>query len=200
MSASTIRGVLPGIDKSLSESLYEVSNLPEILIVPCSFTGQKRVESVVEIIVPLAVQAEAAKLRGPHQSCIVEVALCDEVYLPEEKVCLKMDSLGQLLQERFGREIEDRVDGIDPERIHVKLQYPIEGIFYEEATNLIRMRPVKVDGLPPGQTVAIGKVWPKIREIVPFGAQMVVHNIQHDGETLPVTGIHQPFEVFRTAI
>ena len=97
-------------------------------------------------------------------------------------------------------ESQNGVDGIEPQGIDVKFGNPVERVLDEEAAHLIAVRPVEVDGLPPGRAVAVGEIGAEIPEVVSFRAEMVVDHVQDHGQSLLVAGVDQPLQTLGAAV
>ena len=68
MPALSISRILTGIDKPFAVGLGQLFNFPEVTIVAVPFGRQKRVQSMVEIIAPLGIQAVSAQLSAANDS------------------------------------------------------------------------------------------------------------------------------------
>ena len=71
MSAPAVFGILTGINKSFPVRLDELVELAVILVITASFVGQDATQGMMEIIIPLAVEAVAAKLARANQARVV---------------------------------------------------------------------------------------------------------------------------------
>ena len=80
-----------------------------------------------------------------------------------EALRLLVHGLGQLLEERLGRLVDDRMDGVDTQGINVEIAHPGEGILDEQAPHLITVWPIEIERLSPWGGVALGKVGAKSR-------------------------------------
>src|SRR5208282_5279201 len=81
-----------------------------------------------------------------------------------------------------------------------KFRYPRERIFNKEPPDFVAVRPIKIDGCTPGSAVSVGKVGPKIMEIISFRPEMVVNHIQNHRQATLMACVNQPFEPLRTSI
>jgi hypothetical protein len=70
--------ILTAVNKSLAKSLDQLTDFPKILIVSIAFFGQERVEAVMEIIIPLGVQAISSFSGAINDSYVIQIALSDE--------------------------------------------------------------------------------------------------------------------------
>ena len=74
---------------------------------------------MVEIVVPLGIQAVAAGFRGIDHPHVVQIAFGDNVDPPPECLALPVDSLGQFLKNMPGAEVVDAVDGVEPQGVNM---------------------------------------------------------------------------------
>jgi hypothetical protein len=72
------RRILTAVNKSLSKGLNQLGDMAKILIVSMAFFGQERVEAVMEIIIPLGVQAISSFSGAINDSYVIQIALSDE--------------------------------------------------------------------------------------------------------------------------
>ena len=85
--------------------------------------------------------------------------------------------------------------GVEAENVDVKVANPIQGILDKEPAHLIAPFAVEVDGLAPGSAIAVGKVRSKIGEVIAFGTQMVVDDIERDTEIFVVTSVDESLSI-----
>src|ERR1700733_6959630 len=97
-------------------------------------------------------------------------------------------------------EIVDSVDGIEAERIEVKVLQPIQCVFDEEPPYFVAVGTVVVDRLAPGSAIAIGKVRAKCTKVVAFRTKMVVDHVERHCETMSVRCVDQTLQRLRTTI
>jgi hypothetical protein len=195
-----VAGILAGVDEPLAEGLGQLGKLPEIDVVAVPPAGQKRAQSMVEVVVPLGVEPVAAELRRRDGAHVVEGAFGDDLYGPDEFPRLPVDRFGQLLENVPGPEIEDPVDGIDPQSVHVVLRHPVEGVADEVVPHLVAVRAVEVDRLPPRGPVAVGEVRSEAAEVVPLRPQVVVDDVEDHRQPPAVAGVDQLLQALRPAV
>ena len=87
MRATAEGGVTAIVDKGPLEGLDEISKGAEVRVVAVPLSGQHDVQGVVEIIVPLRIDAVPADLWRSHDTGIVEVTLRDEDQMAPELPC-----------------------------------------------------------------------------------------------------------------
>ncbi len=69
------------------------------------------------------------------------------------------------------------------------LAQPVEGVFDDEAADVRAAGVVVIDGVAPGSFVASGEVGAELREVVALVAEVVVDDIEEDGEAALVGGV-----------
>ncbi len=152
------------------------------------------------IVGPLRVEAEALLCTRSDHARIVQIALGDAVDLAPELACACVYGGVEILQERLGRGIDDRVHGIDAQAVDVKLVDPLQRVVDEEPAHVVAVRAVEVERRTPGRRVARGEVRAVFAQVVSLGAEVVVDDVEKQGETALMTGIDKPLERARTAV
>src|SRR6266545_593095 len=99
-----------------------------------------------------------------------------------------------------GAHVEDRVNRVETKHVDVKIGKPVERVFSEEAPNLVGIGTVEVDGPTPRCRVPVGEVRPVIREVVSLRAEMVVDDVEREGEPSPMAFVDEPAQAVRTAV
>ena len=72
------------------------------------------------------------------------------------RLCVK--SVGELGQDVARAEVEDAVNGVEAQPVHVIFGQPVERVVDEEPAHLVAVGPVEVERGAPGRLVAIGEV------------------------------------------
>src|SRR5437016_196462 len=107
---------------------------------------------------------------------------------------------GQIMQKWFRGSIDNRMDGVDAQCIDVKLIDPHQCIVNKEPSHVIALRAVEIDRLAPRRLVAVGEVRTEIAQIVSFRAEMVVDDVENDGEASLMRAVDETLEGERAAI
>ena len=139
----------------------------------------------MEIVRPLPVQAEAASAGRFHHPRVIQVALRDEGDPAPRLLGKAGRCLRQLRQERRGALVEDAVDRVEPQGVDMVALEPVQGVLDKEVAHLVAVRAVEIDGRAPRGPVPVGEIGAEIRQVVPFGPQMVVHDVEDDREARP---------------
>jgi hypothetical protein len=92
------------------------------------------------------------------------------------------------------REIEDAVDGVQPQRIEMELGKPVQRVVDDEAADGVAAATVVVDRWSPRRAVGIGEVGTELGEVVSFRSEMVVDDVEHGSESAPVTSVDEPLK------
>ena len=146
MSTPPRRGIRPRIDKALDKGLGKILNTSEIFIVPGSFIGKKRVERMMEIVVPLGIQPITTQFLRANQPCVVQITLGNDIDPAIKPLGLRMHRTSQFLQKMECGKVENPVNRIEAQSIYAKFRHPIERIFNKEPPDFVAVRPIKIDG------------------------------------------------------
>src|SRR5215468_9082763 len=92
--------VTSGVHVALPECGCHLLEMAVVLIVAASLTGKQDMERMVEIIVPLCVEAISSQFLAPQNAGVIGRALGDQEDSTVETVSPRMDSLCQFRQKR----------------------------------------------------------------------------------------------------
>ncbi len=155
---------------------------------------------MMQFITPLRVQPIATQFDRAQQPVIPPVIFRNQHDFPVQTLRLLMHRRDQCFQKGIGRKIEHGMGGIQPQPVDVKFGDPVQGIFDEEAPHVVAVRPIEIQPCPPRRMIAFGEVRAEVAQVITLWPQMVVDHIQHHGQTVRVTGVHQPLQPRRAAI
>ncbi len=94
----------------------------------------------------------------------------------------------------------DGMHGVQAQGVDVTLPLPVEGVFDEVTAHVVAVGAVEVERLAPWRAVPVGEIGREVGEGIAFGADVVVDDVEHHGQTMPVSRIHQPFQSDRAAV
>ena len=77
---------------------------------------------------------------------------------------------------------------------------PENRIVDKKAPDFVAISMIEVHRRAPRCFVGTREIWTKAREVIPLGPEMVVNDIEQDGEAFGMAGIHQPFQIVRRAV
>ena len=186
--------------EALGERARQRRRRREVDVVPAALAGEPHVEGVVEVVRPHGVEAEAALRRREHEPPVVVVRFRHDVHGSALRAALVARGLRQLGEDVEGARVEDRVDRVQPQAVDVELTHPVARVLDEVAPDAGAVRAVEVEGAPPWGLVAIREVRPELGKVVPLGPEMVVDDVEEDGEALRVAGVHEAAQPLRTAV
>src|SRR5271154_3273394 len=152
----------------------------EVRVVAFGFFGQQRVQGVVKIVAPLGVEREAAAFRRIENFSVIQVAFTDEHHLSAQTFFELLHAFREFSEKMMRAEIADAVDGIEAQPIEAKLLEPIQCVGNEEIAHRAVVPAVKVQRGAPGSAIARGEVTAKLAEIISFGAEVIVDDIEND--------------------
>ena len=146
----------------------------------------------MEIVSPDRVDTQAALVPWAQVARVVLVRLGDQ----DARV-----QLGQFGQDVFGRCVEDGVRRVEAQAVDVVLAEPVPGIVEHELAHPLTVRPVVVDRIAPGRVIAIGEVVVRERpQVIAVRPEVVVDDIQDDGQPVLVGGVDKAFEAVWAAV
>ena len=108
----------------MGQDFGQVGQAPEVLIITVLLAGEYRMEGVVKVLVPLGVDPVSSHLSGTHNTRIVEVALGDEYQIPGQIGFQFLYLSGELFQEMDSRTVNDSMNGIDAQTVHMVVTKP----------------------------------------------------------------------------
>ncbi len=155
---------------------------------------------MVEVITPLCVEARAARLRWIEKPHVVQIAFGDDVHSPAELPCLIVSGLFDFPQDVPGAGIVDRMHRVDPQAVKMELANPITYVFQDKSPHGVRAATVKVHCTSPGRAMPVGEVGSEFGEVIAFRSQVVVNDIEDDGQARPMARLDQPLQSPRAAV
>jgi hypothetical protein len=174
------RGGLTTVHKSFPKGLSQLFDLSKVLVISISFSGEKRMKAVVQIVIPLGIQSIASFLGRIDDPDVVKIAFGDHPNRTTQFLYLLVNGFPDFVQDVLGTKIEDAMDGVDSKTIDMIFRHPVKGIINDEVSDLIALRTIEVDRRTPWGLIAVGKIGSIIGKVVPLRPQMVVDYIQND--------------------
>ena len=172
----------------------------EIGVVPASLPGERHVHRVVKVVGPVPVEPEASNLARPHPPGIVAFDLGDDHGPAAGNRSLAVHGRTDLLGQVHRAQVHDPVGRVEPETVEVELVDPVHRVVHQIAADLVAVGPVEVEPLAPGGAVAVAEVGAELAEVVPLGAEVVVHHVEQDGQAGPVGRVHQTAQPLGAAV
>src|SRR5262245_35709560 len=96
--------------------------------------------------------------------------------------------------------IDDRVHRIDAQSVEMKLIDTHQSILDEKLPDVIAMRSVEIQGHAPRGLVSIGEIRSELAQIVSFGAEVVVDDVEDHGQPTLMRSVDQSLQRLGTAI
>lgn len=96
-----------------------------------------------------------------------------------------------LFKNVHGTVVGDGVDGIEAQPVHVVVAQPHQRVLDDECADLLRALLVEVHRVAPGGGMGAREVRPVTAEPVAVRAEVVVDDVQDDGQPACVGGVHQ---------
>ncbi len=155
---------------------------------------------MVDVIVPLRYGiGRSAVLPGLTFKIVrlVLVVLEDQVHMALllGRQCLHrvadfLDDVGRTV-------VADRVDGVEAQAVEAEFLDPVERVVDEEIAHGTGIVAVEVDRCAPGRMVARVEEFRAVAvQVVAFGAEVVVNDVEEDHQVARMGGIDQALEVF----
>jgi hypothetical protein len=180
MSPLSIRRILAAVNEPFPKGFNQMFDLPEIFIIPLLLPSKKGMKAMVEIVIPLSIQAKASLLGRIDDPDVVKIAFSNHPDKTTQFPCLLVNGFPDVEKDVPGTEIEDTVDRVDSKTVHMIFRHPVKGIIDDEVPDLIALRAIEVDRRTPWGFVTIGEIGSVIGKIVPLRPQMVVDHIEND--------------------
>lgn len=162
----------------------------KVRVVGVVFTRDQRVQRMVDVIIPLSVEAKATGSPRADQARIILIGLCNQgtrnTSLSCDSVC---DNL-HLLQNVECALVMQGMDRIQAQTVDVVVHQPLAYRIQNVRTHLIRVVAGEIDNLTPTRRTTSG-VGPEKSHIVAVRTEVVIDHIKNDGQTLAVAGINQ---------
>ena len=114
---------------------------------------------------------------------IVQVAFGNEVWLGPSGA-FPVNGLGKFFEKSPGTEVIYPLQGIEPQRVDVIMDQPIERILYKEVPDLIAQGPIEIHRIAPWCPIPVGEIRSKPVEVIPFRPQVVVNDVQDNGQSI----------------
>ncbi len=188
----------------------------EVLVVALRLAGEQHVQGVVDVVGPLPAQPEAgAATVGDRESAltrarfartrrdggrVVAVGLGDDDDVATRLLGGEFQCGRELFEDVDGRVVGERVDGVKAERVDVELGEPHERVLDDEAAHLVTLRAVEVDGGAPRRVVQRIEVGAELGQVVAARAEVVVDDVQADGEAARVARVDEALEGGRATV
>src|SRR5260370_15610292 len=155
MASPPVARILAGVIPALLQCARQGPHIAEILVVSRGFPGQQRMHGVMKVVAPLRCHLKSALAPRTEYASVVQIAFgnhrnvspnpCGEsVYFPR-----------QLRKKRERACVKNSVNGVESQRVNVKIVEPVERVLDEEMAHLITVRTVKVQRRSPGRFVTI---------------------------------------------
>jgi len=182
------------------EGLGEDGRISEVHVVAEPLAGQQRMQGVVEVVAPLRGHPHPARADRLDHPRVVEVGLGDEAKRPAEFLRERGSLRRQLLEEMRRAVVDQRVDGVQPQRVEMEVPEPAQCVVTDPAPYLGAAGVVQVDRRSPGRGVLVGEVGTEAGQVVATRSEVVVDDVEADGQSRIVTAVDEPLQCFRAAV
>src|SRR5690242_9990979 len=200
MSSAPILGILAGVDEGFLERARNMRDAAVVGVVATLLAGEQRVDGVMKVVAPLPIEAVSVLIDGTHELGIVEITLADDDDSATVSLARCVDSLRDFLKEVLRAEIEDPVDRIEAETVAVILLYPVPCVVDDEAPHVVAVGIVVVESGSPGRPVLLGEVRPELAEVVALRPDVVVDDVENDGEAGRMRALDEVLECLGSSV
>ena len=199
---AAIRGELPLECETLGEAAREMAKgRLVVLVVAAVLAGQQDVERVMHVVIPLRlVQGALVRIGAGQVSRLIGVVLEDEM---DEAVApgplrRRARKLGEHV---LAGSVRYGVDGVEAQAVEVKLLEPVQCVVHDERPRDLGAGPVEVDGISPGCFALATEERRSIAmQVIAFRTEVVVDDVEEDGQASDVTRIHEGLERFPPSV
>ena len=179
------------------EALHEVGDGAELGVIALLLAGEQGAQAVVEVVGPRGVVAQAALARRPGDHGVVAARLGDD----ERRRVRRVDPRGELAQDRPRGGVVDRVDGVQAQAVDVEVADPALRALQDPLPHGVAPGVVVVHRRAPERRVLGGEVGAEgLERLAAARADVVVDDVEDDGEPRGVRGVHHPGEAVRTPV
>ena len=188
----------PVVEEHRAQRPRQFGQRTEVGVVALPFAGERGMQAVVDVVVPLRGQAVAPGAPRDDQTGIVEIGLGDQRQRPSQVRGKGVHLGGQFLQHVAGTGVAQRVHGVQPQAIEVVVAQPLHRVVDDVAAHLVGMRAVQVEGGSPN--VASGEIGSEAVQIRARWTEMVVHDVEDHAQPTRVAGVHEALEAVWPAV
>src|SRR5690606_1984581 len=185
--------IFTAVYKSVRIRFCQLPNVAKILVTGFSFRIELYEKGMVEVIQPLGVETIPANFFVLNDAWRIQVAFRNHKQWFADLLRICFHLLVDLLQEMDGAVIKNSMDSVQPEPVDVVMLKPMEGIFDKKIAYTVGIRPIKIDCHAPRCSVVVRKIRAEMSDVIPLGSQVVVHDIQNDGNAPVMACINQFF-------
>src|SRR4030095_9906529 len=154
----------------------------------------------MKVVAPNRVQTVTAEMSRSNQAGVIGCALGDQINPALQFSSEGFNFSAKLREKRPRRLVENRVHRVEAQSVDVKIAYPVAGVFNKETTDCIAVRYSEIERQAPGGSVAIGKIRCEVGKIISFRTEVIVNDVENDGQTLAVARIDEALEATRSAV
>ena len=155
---------------------------------------------VMEVVVPDRVQPQPVLGQRGDDADIVLVGLADDDDLATVPLADLVGGGGDVGQNVPGRDVDDRLDRIQPQAVQPELVDPQADVVDDEPADLVAAARVDVEPVAPRRADAAGEVRAELGQVVALRPEVVVDAVHQHRQPHPVGGIDQPAEGCRPAV
>ena len=154
----------------------------------------------MEVVVPLGVQADTARVARCRRARVAQIRLGDEEQRAPHLGGESVDRGREFLQEGERPVVDQGVHGVEAQAVQPVVPQPGERAAEQEGADLVRAGGVEVDRRAPGRGVGVGEVGTEGGQVVAGRAEVVVDHVQHHAEAVRVGCVDKALQCLRSAV
>ena len=180
-------------------TLARPADLAEVVVVALPLAGQQCVQRVVDVVVPLGVEAVAVGISRGDEPRIVEIGLGDQRERPRQMRGERVHLGRHLFEHVRGAVIHQRVYGIQPQPVRVVVPQPRQRAVDDIASYAVGEGSVEVQRLAP--VVRAGREHGREhRRVRPGRSKVVVDGVDQHGESTSMARVDESLQPVRPAV
>src|SRR5579862_4323547 len=106
----------------------------------------------------------------------------------------------ELLEKRNRGGVEDCVDRVQAQTVDAIVAQPHQCVVAKESADLVAVPIVEINRVAPWRVIPVSKVGTEFREIVPFRTEVIVNDVENNGEAVPMRRIDETLHRVGTAV
>ena len=184
---------------AVSQRIREDLGGAVVRVVALLLSGQQRVDPVVEVVEPVPLEPVAAALGGADQARVVLVGLADHGARHASVRSEVVADAGDFFHDGEGEAVVVGLHRVQAQPVSVELAEPLAHRIQDVGADLVGAGAGDVDDLAPGGE-PVRQVRAERVVVVALRAEVVVHDVEEDGDAAGMRGVDKLLEPLRAAV
>ncbi len=180
--------------------LLQVFDPAVIPVITFIFPRERGVDGMMKVVHPLGIDPVAAFSRPLDQPHIVGVRFGDDHNAASQPLLQFPRRRGNLLQDMGPAAIMNGVDGIKAQPVEVVAFNPVADAVEDHPPRRGAAFIIEIHRRPPGCFIFTGKIGAKFSQVISFGAEVVIDDVENHGEPPAVAAIDKVFQIIGMAV